>query len=202
MKNITTFLFTIFAIVFTFTSCENEPLEGFDLTGATTLNASVNGTNTTGGSTATTINPFAMSYKLDGVQHMYNNPLNTNLQSTTNIFGAYPLSDYVLFQSRNGILGGANGILEINIWLDKNHLVENTSYTVDDTTSETTSHIDLIDLTNTVNEETLSGTIYVDYVNLAQGVVRGRFDFVAGDPFDATSPRFNITEGEFEYILL
>ncbi|WAC02874.1 hypothetical protein N7U66_04380 [Lacinutrix neustonica] len=126
-----------------------------------------------GNCTTGTTSPFAMTFKINGMQYNLNNPFGNNESSTTNIFSAYPFSEYILLQSRNGLLGN----IEIDLWIKRTDLIAGTTFQVNQDTMETTTHIDLIDNNNTMDETTVSGSITIDFVDPVNKIVRGTFEF-------------------------
>jgi len=124
-----------------------------------------------------------------------------NNASTTNIFSAYPIEDYVLFQGRNGLLGN----LEIDIWILREHLVSDTTYEVSSETDLMSTHIDMIDNSNDISENTVSGFIGITDVDDSDPsgltVIRGTFEFNTSNTTTPDVIDFMVTEGEFEYIL-
>lgn len=151
-----------------------------------------------GNCTVGTTSPFAMTFKINGMQYNLNNPFGNNESSTTNIFSAYPFSDYILLQSRNGLLGN----IEIDLWLKRTDLVAGTTFQVNQDTMETTTHIDLIDNNNTTDETTVSGSITIDFVDPVNKIVRGTFEFNCAEYQTPTTINQNVTEGTFEYVYM
>jgi len=145
---------------------------------------------------------FGMRFVRNGVQISLNNPVSgINNASTTNIFSAYPIEDYVLFQGRNGLLGN----LEIDIWILREHLVSDTTYEVSSETDLMSTHIDMIDNSNDISENTVSGFIGITDVDDSDPsgltVIRGTFEFNTSNTTTPDVIDFMVTEGEFEYIL-
>lgn len=151
-----------------------------------------------GNCTVGTTSPFAMTFKINGLQYNLNNPFGNNESSATNLFSAYPFSDYILLQSRNSLFGS----LEIDLWIKRSHLVAGTTYQVNPDTFETTTHIDLIDNNNTTDETTVSGSITIDFVDPVNKIVRGTFEFNCAEYQTPTSINQNVTEGTFEYVYI
>jgi len=139
---------------------------------------------------------FAMTFKLNGTQYNVNNPFGNNEASGTTIFSDYPAEDFILLQGRNGLVGE----IEVNLWIKRDQLATGT-YMVDADTdgAGTTTHIDLINNGNNESENTISGSVTIDFVDLTAKVVRGTFEFDTADSFSEVV-NFNVTEGTFDYV--
>lgn len=139
-----------------------------------------------------TTSGFAMTFKLDGVKYNLNNPWGNNEASSSTIFSYYPKEEYILLQSRNGLFGN----VEINLWIKRDHLIENTIYEVNENTDGTTTHIDLINLESSEFDYTVSGSITINFVDTTNKIVKGTFEFNSDEDLESHI----ITEGTFNYI--
>lgn len=150
------------------------------------------------GGSGTPTPEFAMTFKIDGELFELNNPFGTNEYSQTNIFSAYPLEDFVLLQSRNGLFG----LVEVDLWLKRDQIIAGTTYQVNMNTDESgnDTHIDLIDNRNNFFEGTTSGEVSITSVNTNTKVVKGTFNFIAQDSSVPDNTIMNVTEGTFNYI--
>ena len=139
---------------------------------------------------------WAMTAKVNGVQWEVNNAFNSNY-ATPSIYSYYPDADYIQLQGR---YGGTFGINEIDLWIKRTDLQLGT-YPVGPETDAVTTHIDLIDNSNSESENTLEGSITITEINTTTKVVKGTFNFTTSDDTFATPPVVNetITEGTFNY---
>ncbi|WP_459210833.1 hypothetical protein [Aquimarina rhabdastrellae] len=147
------------------------------------------------------VTEYAMTAKINGVLHQMNNPFGTN-EATSSIYSYYPNDQYIMLQGR---FGGVFGTPEIDIWINRNDL-EVGVYPVDLDTNAVTTHIDLIDNSNDVlgepvSENTVSGFISIDFIDLETKKIRGTFEFNTIDGGSENDPiNFRITEGTFNYV--
>ncbi len=143
---------------------------------------------------------FAMTAKINGVLHEMNNPFGTN-EATSTIFTYYLNENYIKLQ---GSYGGTLGLIEINIWINRDDLKIG-KYSVGLDTYTTATHIDLIDNSNDtygnpIYENTVSGFISIELINTTDKTISGTFEFNTIDGELATEPvNFEITEGTFNY---
>ena len=142
---------------------------------------------------------FAMTAKINGVLYEMNNPFGTN-EASGSIFSYYPDEDYIMLQGR---FGGVFGNPEINIWINRNDLKVGT-YSVGRETDGEDTHIDLIEssndtLGNPIYENTISGAIIIDFIDVNEKVVKGTFEFSTTEGDETFPVNFNITEGTFNY---
>lgn len=139
---------------------------------------------------------FAMTYKINGVQHNRNNTFGTN-EAINNIFTYYPDEEFIRLQGNNGIMSDG---YEINLMIRRSDLALGT-YQVNDQTDETTTHIDLINNNNTENESTREGSITITSINTTTKRVKGTFHFKTSDSWHDVpyTVNYDITDGTFDY---
>lgn len=140
---------------------------------------------------------YAMTWKMNGVQYNRNNAWGTNV-SSPNLFEYYPDSEFIWLQGTS-LIGMSDGI-EIDINIKRTDLVVGT-YPVNKDTDRVTTHIDLINNTNTEQESTREGSITITSINPVTKRVKGTFHFKTSDDNEGTpyTVNYNITDGTFDY---
>lgn len=148
----------------------------------------------TGSSDATT---YAMTAKINGSPNNMYNALNTNI-STTTLYDYYPSTEFIRLQ---GCVGGPTSKKEINIWIKRTDFVVG-AYTVGlQLFDGSKSFISYTDDTNTENELTVAGKIYITSIDKQSKRVTGAFNFTTSDDPTAAAPVINntIAGGTFNY---
>ncbi|MAX69477.1 MAG: hypothetical protein CMC76_00010 [Flavobacteriaceae bacterium] len=139
---------------------------------------------------------YAMTFKLNGELFEINNPYGTNEFSPTNVFSAYPIEDYVLLQARNGLFG----LVEIDLWLERDLIMEDAVFQVGEESDESATHINLIDNRNNFFESTTSGEVSILTVDTTNKIVTGTFEFTTQDLYSPGDTTINVTEGTFNFV--
>lgn len=138
---------------------------------------------------------FAMTLKINGTLHEFNNTFGSNEASTTTIFTYYPKEEYILLQGKKGFAGD----ISIQMWINRDDLVVGTYQVGFDTDGEDT-HVDLIDNSNNILENTASGSISISEIDTVLKRVKGTFAFTSTDGDSDSDPiDYTITDGTFDY---
>lgn len=151
---------------------------------------------------------FAMTAEINGEFYGMMSPFLNNEATSPAFYVYYPDEEYIHLQGRVFIEASLSGILEINMWINRNDLVVGETHTI---TPEDFSNDTFIEFINTSNydeegeaiyEDTLSGSITITQHDPIAKTVQGTFEFdCAEDTFDPNAPvNFEIRNGTFNYI--
>ena len=196
---------TLAISIFFFLSCETEPVEFIDEVlesseqpeeqESTDENESDNDEQS---GSETGNSEFAMTAMINDISFEANNPFGTNEFSDTNIFNFYPIEDFVLLQAREG---GLLGQKEINLWLKREDIVVGSYQVTYEFLGLTppTHYIDLVDNTNSIDEQTKEGTISILEVDETLKIVKGTFEFTTVNDDEFAPVDFTVTNGTFNY---
>lgn len=138
-----------------------------------------------------------MTAKINGEFFELFNPFGTD-EATSSFNTNYPNDQFILLQGRN-FNSNNGGIVEINVWINRNDLKTGT-YNVGVDTDDVTTHIDLIDLRNFEGENTISGNITITNIDITNKTIEGTFEFNSADGSDINATINSVvTEGNFNY---
>jgi hypothetical protein len=114
MKNVTVFLFSVFTIVLTLTSCENEPLEGFEINdpNVTTGNPGTNTGGTGSGSLPGSTGTSTGDYFPTAIDNEWSYDLESNgatQNSSYSLVNSFSDSGQTVFET-NSVIASSGGI--------------------------------------------------------------------------------------------